>query len=38
MKMLTYGSLAINSRRHQGVIYGLTATDPRVKVEWGRSA
>lgn len=25
MKMLTYGNLTINSRRHQGVIYGLTA-------------
>lgn len=24
MKMLTYGNLTINSRRHQGVIYGLT--------------
>lgn len=24
MKMLTYGNLTVNSRRHQGVIYGLT--------------
>lgn len=24
MKMLTYGNLTINSRRHQGMIYGLT--------------